>query len=437
MRTREPVPDRMDGGEHPEREPPAQLPGLEHELWSGPSLTIAEAARTCGVSVSTIRRHLAAGRFPTAHQRPSPIPGQRGLWHIPTQDLVAAGLRPGQDRRSDQEQMYEPSSGRTAGQPVDDRVRELEHALELERARRRAAEDLAAERAHTIWTWRAHWRRYKHITPPRRPTPTAPLPRQRHHPTPPIPPASPPTRHVADGAEAKAGQARTQPRGESGHHRAGAQQATATQAARALTARSQYQVDEGHWPPTSRGEGTRSSHPMASFRSRGQIHSPVGRAHLPDDRLLLDEDHAGLLHVDEVLRMLDGRRISGEFTALPIASSLSNQSSPIPSQIGSLGAATTRFCTNLVTPGTVLRMEVCCSLLQCSRHCSRVMLARRCRTKITFAIVSPVKGKRCGSYWSRLPLNRAKCNARPARRLRRCGSAQRHGGRIVAAAQSG
>ena len=119
---------------------------------SGPSLTIAEAARLCGVSTSTIRRYLAAGRFPTARQQPSPISGQRGLWRIPTQDLLAAGLRPGQAHRPDQEQKHEPWSGRTAAQAGADRMRELEHALELERTRRRAAEDLAAERAHTIQT---------------------------------------------------------------------------------------------------------------------------------------------------------------------------------------------------------------------------------------------------------------------------------------------
>ena len=152
MRNWEPVPDRSDGGDHPEREPPGQHPGSEHDLGVGPSLTIAEAARLCGVSASTIRRYLAAGRFPTAHQQPSPISGQRGLWRIPTQDLLAAGLRPGQAHRPDQHQRNDSSSGRTATQPGDDRVRELEHALELERTRRRAAEDLAAERAHTIQT---------------------------------------------------------------------------------------------------------------------------------------------------------------------------------------------------------------------------------------------------------------------------------------------
>jgi hypothetical protein len=152
MRTREPVPDRRDGGDHPEQEPLGQHPGSEHDLWSGPSLTIAEAARLCGVSASTIRRHLAAGRFASAQRQPSPIPGQRGRWRIPTQDLLAAGLRPRQARMPDQEQKHEPSGGRRAGQPGADRVRELVHALELERTRRRAAEDLAAERAHMIQT---------------------------------------------------------------------------------------------------------------------------------------------------------------------------------------------------------------------------------------------------------------------------------------------
>jgi hypothetical protein len=152
MRNKKPVPDHNHSGDHPEQEPLGQVPDPAHDLWSRPSLTIAEAARLCGVSTSTIRRYLSAGRFPTAQQQPSPIPGQRGSWRIPTQELLTADLRPRQARRPDKEHKNEPSSRRMAGQPVDDRVRELEHALELERIRRRAAENLAAERAHTIRT---------------------------------------------------------------------------------------------------------------------------------------------------------------------------------------------------------------------------------------------------------------------------------------------
>jgi excisionase family DNA binding protein len=152
MGTREPTPDHSHSDHHPEQEPLGQLPDPKHDLWTGPSLTIAEAAQLCGVSVSTIRRYLAAGRFPAAHQQSSPIPGQQGRWRIPTQDLLAAGLRPGQAHLPDQQHKRQPSNHRTAGRPGDDRVRELEHALELERTRRRAAEDLAAERAHTIRT---------------------------------------------------------------------------------------------------------------------------------------------------------------------------------------------------------------------------------------------------------------------------------------------
>jgi hypothetical protein len=178
MRNREPVPDRRDGGDHPEHKPLGQLLDSEHELWSRPSLTIAEAARTCGVSASTIRRYLAAGRFPGAHQQSSPIPGQRGLWHIPPQDLVAAGLRPRQARIPDQQQQHEPSRRRGIVQPADDRVRELEHALELERTRRRAAEDLAAERAHTIQSLEGALRALQahHAAPAPNPDRAAPSP---------------------------------------------------------------------------------------------------------------------------------------------------------------------------------------------------------------------------------------------------------------------
>jgi Helix-turn-helix domain len=175
----EPDPGHNHRGDCPEQEPLGRVSHPNHEPSSRPSLTIAEAARLCGVSASTIRRHLAAGRFPTAHQQPSPIPGRGGLWRIPTQDLLAAGLRPRQAPIPIQEEKNEPSSRRMAGRPGDDaRVRELEHALELERTRRRAAQDLAAERAHTIQTLESALRALQahHAAPGRSHDPAAPSP---------------------------------------------------------------------------------------------------------------------------------------------------------------------------------------------------------------------------------------------------------------------
>ena len=71
---------------------------------------------------------------------------------IRTQDLLAAGLRSRQTRTPDQQQQHQPSRRRGTAQPAADRVRELEHAVALEPTGHRAAEDLAAERAHTIQT---------------------------------------------------------------------------------------------------------------------------------------------------------------------------------------------------------------------------------------------------------------------------------------------
>jgi transcriptional regulator with XRE-family HTH domain len=135
---------RQQGGDHPQQQ---QI------------LTVAEAARLCGLSTSTIRRYLRGGRFPGARQDPSSVPGQPGQWRIPTEDLLEAGLDRQRPTPSGQAAQHPP-----AGEPADawadtDRVHALEHALELERTRlelertrRQAAEVLAAERARTIVT---------------------------------------------------------------------------------------------------------------------------------------------------------------------------------------------------------------------------------------------------------------------------------------------
>jgi hypothetical protein len=235
MRNREPVPDRRYGGDHPEREPLDQLPGSEQDLWSEPRLTIAEAARLCGVSAS-IRRYLAAGRFPGAHRQPSPIPGQRGLWRISTQDLLAAGLRSRQTRTPDQQQQHQPARRRATAQPAADRFENSSMPWRLSGS--------AAEPPRT-WPPSGPTRSDPERRPggaastARRPSPQ-PRPRrfltsatiQRHlHRR-----ASPPARHLTHGAEATADQARTQPGGEGGDYRTGAQRAAATKAALALTA---------------------------------------------------------------------------------------------------------------------------------------------------------------------------------------------------------
>jgi excisionase family DNA binding protein len=132
MRNEEPAAQPHRGADHPEHPP---------------TLTVAEAARVCGVSTSTIRRYLRAGRFPSARQAPSPAPGQPGQWRIPTQDLLGAGLDRGRPTPLGQLDDHQAT-----GEPADvgERVQALERALELERARRKAAELLAAERARTI-----------------------------------------------------------------------------------------------------------------------------------------------------------------------------------------------------------------------------------------------------------------------------------------------
>jgi excisionase family DNA binding protein len=135
MRNEEPAAERHRGADHPEHPP---------------TLTIAEAAQVCGVSTSTIRRYLRAGRFPSARQAPSPVPGQPGQWRIPTQDLLGAGLDRGRPTPSGQVDDHQATAGPAVAWAVRDRVHALEHALELERTRRQAAELLAAERARTI-----------------------------------------------------------------------------------------------------------------------------------------------------------------------------------------------------------------------------------------------------------------------------------------------
>jgi helix-turn-helix protein len=249
MRTREPTPDHSHSDHHPEQEPLGQLPDSKHDLWTGPSLTIAEAARLCGVSASTIRRHLAAGRFPTAHQQPSPIPGQRGLWRIPAQDLLAAGLRARQARL--------PTNNRGTSPRITERRAGLV-MTGFETSSTPWSWSVPVAEPPRTWPpsgptrsrpWKAPCGRCKRSTLPRRPTPTALLPPQPHHPTPPTQPGEPPSQACCRCCRRAGRPSAPQPGGEGSDHRAGADRATATKAALVLTAQS----SEGHSTATSRG----------------------------------------------------------------------------------------------------------------------------------------------------------------------------------------
>ena len=111
-----------------------------------PSMTITEAAQAAGVARSTVRRRLDLEEFPRAWREPEPP--QR--WRVPVADLLAAGLDVHRPSRQDSEPDPEP--------PRLPETARLAAELELERARRQAAEALAQERLDRIEDLRASMR---------------------------------------------------------------------------------------------------------------------------------------------------------------------------------------------------------------------------------------------------------------------------------------
>ena len=64
-------------------------------------MTTAEAAKACGISRPTMARRIKEGQFPGATQ------DAKGAWHIPVPDLLAAGLNPGRQTVTPNEQANE------------------------------------------------------------------------------------------------------------------------------------------------------------------------------------------------------------------------------------------------------------------------------------------------------------------------------------------
>ena len=135
-----------------------------------PTLGLAEAAKACGVSVSTLRRKRpelsAHGAAQTANG-----------WRIPVTALIALGLM---DRTTDarHETQHDASTKPITTPPADALIAQLD-ALRtaLADAERRAAvaEAVAAERERMIQTQAMALRMLEASKPPASPTPTAPV----------------------------------------------------------------------------------------------------------------------------------------------------------------------------------------------------------------------------------------------------------------------
>lgn len=102
-----------------------------------PALSISEAARRTGTSRTTVRRRLDAGELQWAWRTPD------GAWRVPVSDLLACGFELSDGPRPS----AEPS---TDSEADSGRVAQLERDLAVERARREAAERIAAERLDRV-----------------------------------------------------------------------------------------------------------------------------------------------------------------------------------------------------------------------------------------------------------------------------------------------
>lgn len=159
-----------------------------------PVFTAADAARRCGVARSTLMRRLHAGEIPGAAK------DEHGAWRVPLAGLLAAGLvpdahRPPADADDDPAPMLD-AAARIAAAEHAAAIARLEGELLAERARREAAETLAAERAARVADLQNALRM---IEPPRTPPETADQAPADHQDTP-----TPSTRPRGMGARLRA-----------------------------------------------------------------------------------------------------------------------------------------------------------------------------------------------------------------------------------------
>lgn len=103
-----------------------------------PAFTLSEAAERTGASRSTIRRYRESGKFPNAYKDTDK------QWRVPVEDLLASGLSLSGQAQTEQVSTPIGQSTPPAGEPLSERVRELEGLLSIERARAAGLERIAA-----------------------------------------------------------------------------------------------------------------------------------------------------------------------------------------------------------------------------------------------------------------------------------------------------
>lgn len=95
-----------------------------------PAWTLSESAERTTASRSTLRRYLAAGRFPGAYK------DSKGQWRFPMEDLLAVGIELRKaSETSPSEQVQEENEPEPSLLTDEARLRELELALAIERER--------------------------------------------------------------------------------------------------------------------------------------------------------------------------------------------------------------------------------------------------------------------------------------------------------------
>lgn len=139
-----------------------------------PRFTMSEAAERAGVSRSTIRRRVEAGDFTNATK------DDEGVWRIPVEDLLAAGFTLSRPAEVEAETQTPPSErAQVEAEELAElrrEVVELRARVEVERAQRQAAEQVAAERSEHLATMRQALRMIEASTTTPRPesAPTEP-----------------------------------------------------------------------------------------------------------------------------------------------------------------------------------------------------------------------------------------------------------------------